>query len=181
VQTTIPLTEAVEGKTKHASMMLPGKDRLLFFLSRRVFSVFLGITADDWFRLLRQTRFAIDPPFWTRAALLSAGSAVNSILRGWENWRYAKAVADTPVQPPLFILGHWRQGTTHLHNLLGLDRQFCYPNFYQVLAPHTFLSTERLVSGLLSLLLPEHRLMDNVREGHDLPHEDEFALATLTL
>jgi hypothetical protein len=34
---------------------------------------------------------------------------------------------------------------------------------------------------MLALLLPEHRLMDNVREGHDLPHEDEFALSVLTL
>jgi hypothetical protein len=156
-----------------------GAVRLL--LSRRFFSVLLGMTANDWLRLLYQNRFAIDVPFWPRAAFLSAGSLVNSLGSWWENQRFAGTVAKVEIKPPLFVLGHWRQGTTHLHNLLGLDPQFCYPNFYQVLCPHTFLSTEKFVSGLLPLLLPEHRLMDNVREGHDLPHEDEFALSVLTL
>ena len=30
------------------------------------------------------------------------------------------------IVSPLFILGHWRSGTTLLHNLLAEDAQFCY-------------------------------------------------------
>ena len=47
---------------------------------------------------------------------------------------------------PLFILGHYRSGTTHLHNLLALEPQFSAPNFFQALNPHTFLSTEPWVA-----------------------------------
>jgi hypothetical protein len=172
---------AVPREAKANGMKFSVGNQLRFLLSRRVFSILLGITVDDWWRLLRDNRFAVDLPFLPRAAVLSAGSVVNSFGRWWEGRRFSGRVAEAHVKPPLFVLGHWRQGTTHLHNLLGLDPQFCFPDFYQVLCPHTFLLTERLASRLLALLLPQHRLMDNVREGHDLPHEDEFALSVLTL
>ena len=61
---------------------------------------------------------------------------------------HGRAVEATPVEPPLFILGHWRHGTTHLHNLLAQDPQFAYPTLYQTLYPRTFLTTERLVPRL---------------------------------
>ncbi len=37
--------------------------------------------------------------------------------------------------PPLFILGHWRSGTTYLHNLIVRDDQSARPTLYQVLFP----------------------------------------------
>jgi hypothetical protein len=81
------------------------------------------------------------------------------------------------ARPPLlFVLGHWRSGTTHLHYLLGRDDRFACPSFYQVLYPHTFLSTERRFSGLTAFLLPEHRAYDNVRLDLTVPCEDEFAM-----
>jgi hypothetical protein len=80
------------------------------------------------------------------------------------------------VAPPLFVLGHWRSGTTHLHYLLGLDDRFACPGLYQVHFPHTFLSAERNLSGLVAFLLPRHRPYDNVRLGLGVPDEDEFAM-----
>ena len=68
-------------------------------------------------------------------------SVQNSVLRLGENWRFGARVRDTVVPPPLFLLGHWRQGTTHLHNLFATDDRFAFPNTYQALYPHTFLST----------------------------------------
>ena len=57
--------------------------------------------------------------------------------------RWHAAIEATPCRPPLFVLGHWRSGTTHLHNLLAQDiDQFAYANTYQVINPHTFLATE---------------------------------------
>jgi hypothetical protein len=78
------------------------------------------------------------------------------------------------VRPPLFVLGHWRSGTTHLHNLLAQDEQFAYPNMWQVLNPHTFLTTERY-SAIMKLAAPKTRLIDNVTFADDVPSEDEFA------
>ena len=61
------------------------------------------------------------------------------------------------VEAPLFILGHYRSGTTHLHNLLALDPQFAAPTFFQALNPHTFLSTERFVAPVADRLIARRR------------------------
>ncbi|HVH93399.1 MAG TPA: sulfotransferase, partial [Nocardioidaceae bacterium] len=94
-------------------------------------------------------------------------------MSSYENRVYGPEISGTPIKPPVFILGHWRTGTTHLHNLLALDAQLAYPNFYQVLNPHTFLSTERYSQALF--ISPSTRMMDNVAVNARVPFEDEFA------
>ena len=81
---------------------------------------------------------------------------------------------------PLFILGHYRSGTTHLHNLLALDPQFAAPTFFQVLNPHTFLTTERLAAPVADRLVVRRRYQDEVALGAGVPSEDEVALGTMT-
>jgi hypothetical protein len=139
-----------------------------------------GITLGDWLRLLNDNRFAVDPPHWMRAAMVTGASLQNSLFRWWEHWRYDAAIRAVQPEPPLFVLGIWRSGTTHLHNLLARDRRLAYPNFFEVFYPHTFLSTAWLNRGLLARFLPERRPHDNVRMGIDEPQEDEFALNCLT-
>jgi hypothetical protein len=139
-----------------------------------------GLTCGDWLRLLAANRFRVDPPYWMRAALITGGSMQNSLFRAWERWRYEVAIRATKPQPPLFILGIWRSGTTHLHNLLARDPRFAYPDFFEVFYPHTFLSTGWLNRGLLARFLPERRPQDNVRMAITEPQEDEFALNCLT-
>ena len=83
-------------------------------------------------------------------------------------------------RPPLFILGHYRSGTTHLHNLLALDPQFAAPTFFQVLNPHTFLTTERWAAPVADRLVVRRRYQDEMALGAGVPSEDEFALCTMT-
>jgi hypothetical protein len=128
--------------------------------------------------MLRNNGFALDAACWPRAAVISAVSVFNSLAAAVER-RYPTAAA-RPTAPPLFILGHWRSGTTHLHNLLACDRRFIAPTLYQVLFPHTFRSTEKLLAGVLSALFAGPRGFDNVRFAFDLPNEDEFALSLMT-
>ncbi|HYM87461.1 MAG TPA: hypothetical protein VET30_12100, partial [Pseudoxanthomonas sp.] len=47
-----------------------------------------GLTLGDWLRLLWANRFAVDPPYWLRAAAVTGGSVQNSVFRLWERWRY---------------------------------------------------------------------------------------------
>ena len=141
---------------------------------------FAGITLGDWLRVLRENHFSIDWPYWGRAAVITLGSLSNSLLRRWENLRFGRRIRTAKVGPPLFILGMWRSGTTHLHNLLAKDDRFAYPNFYQAVNPHTFLHTETAGARLLGFLLPNTRPLDNVRLGMAEPQEDEFALCCLT-
>jgi hypothetical protein len=142
-----------------------------------------GITAGDWWRLLRENRFAVDPVYWHRAAFVSVLSVVNSWQRRKEERDFGEEIAATTIEEaPVFIIGHWRSGTTHLHNLLAQDDAgFAYANTYQVVNPHTFLTTEEANVRRFAWLLPEKRPMDNMALRFDSPQEDEFAPLLISL
>jgi hypothetical protein len=146
------------------------------FLIRCGPGVLAGITIGDWLRLLNENRFAVDFAYLPRAVSVTFAAFWNSLFRWYEDHRYSAKWKDVPIPSPLFVLGHWRSGTTHLHYLLSRDDRFACPNFYQVISPHTFLSTERRFSGLMAFLLPQRRAYDNVRQDLTVPCEDEFAL-----
>jgi omega-hydroxy-beta-dihydromenaquinone-9 sulfotransferase len=150
------------------------------FLVRFGAGAFAGITLGRWLRVLRENHFAVDGPHWGRAAAITVASIPNTILAAWENLVYARKVRSTGVVPPLFILGTWRSGTTHLHNLLAQDDRSAYPNTFQVFYPHTFLTTEAMNAKLVGIFMPKRRPQDNVVMGVGEPQEDEFALCSLT-
>lgn len=138
-----------------------------------------GVTYGDWLRMLRVNRFAIHPRYWMRASVITQYSLMNSVIAWQERRRFGEEVENQIVQPPLFILGHWRSGTTHLHNLLSLDDRFAFPNAFQVAFPNTFLSTEGGGNyKLLQFFMPRKRPMDNMQLDLTVPWEDEYATCT---
>jgi hypothetical protein len=150
------------------------------FVARHVFHPLEGMTLGDWWSLLLRHRFAIDPPHWPRALVQTGLSASNSVVARIERRRFGPRIEAARVQAPLFILGHYRSGTTHLHNLLALDPQFAAPTFFQVLNPHTFLTTGRWAAPVADRLVVRRRYQDEVALGAGVPGEDEVALCTLT-
>jgi len=142
-----------------------------------------GITFGAWVRLLAANRFHISPAYWHRAAVITLASIANSGFAFFEKRRYAEAVDQAEIkQPPLFILGHWRSGTTLLHDLLAQDdAQFQFANTYQVVNPLTFLTTENFVTKLFPGLVPPTRPMDNMELKFSSPQEDEFAPLLMSL
>ena len=86
-----------------------------------------GITLGDWLRLLCDNRFAVDPPYWLRAGTITGARCRIRVFAGGSAGATSAAIRATQPQPPLFILGIWRSGTTHLHNLLARDARFAYP------------------------------------------------------
>jgi hypothetical protein len=139
-----------------------------------------GITLDRWIDLLREN--SVSPAYWHRAAFITAAACLNSLARRKER-RLDGDIRATPLAgPPLFILGHWRSGTTHLHNLLALDTlNFAFANTYQVTNPLTFLTTEEANTRRFARLVPDKRPMDEMEMGFALPQEDEFAPCLDTL
>ena len=135
-----------------------------------------GIAAGDWFRLLRDNRFAVTPSRLPKAVAITAQSLQNSLVGAYERWRFGARVNETVIRPPLFLLGHWRHGTTHLHNLFAADDRFAFPNNYEAFFPHTFLATEAVAIRPVAFFLPKRRPMDNVEWDMQSPQEDEFAL-----
>src|SRR5689334_9911464 len=97
---------------------------LYFFrllLAQNLVHLFEGMTFGDWLRLLRREQFRIDPVCWPRAAWITGLSLFNSIVARAVERRYGAAIAATRVEAPVFILGHYRSGTTYLQELLATD------------------------------------------------------------
>lgn len=139
-----------------------------------------GMLPTDWFRLAARGRFRIHPLRVPMAFLLTLIVPVNTVLRLIQKLVYGRRIAETEIEhPPVFIIGHWRSGTTFLHELLMLDDRFAYPNTYECFAPHHFLISEWFFVRFANFLLPKQRPMDNVSAGWKRPQEDEFALLAM--
>ncbi len=133
----------------------------------------------NWVRLVSRSG-GIDARYWPKALYVTASSLSTVPWRAAEHVFYGKAIRETPIaQPPLFILGHWRTGTTFLHNVLSRDPQLGYVPTYQTIAPGFSLVGEHIWKPLLRMLLPGHRPQDHVELGTDLPQEEEVALPSL--
>ena len=105
---------------------------------------------------------------------------LNSFASVFDRLVFSHRIRNTKfAAPPLFVLGHWRSGTTLLHELLIKDRRHTYPTTYECFVPHHFLWTEWFVPAMLRGLLPKTRPMDSMQAGWDRPQEDEFALCNM--
>ena len=80
----------------------------------------------------------------------------------------------------MFIIGHWRSGTTHLHNLLCKDPNHGYVTTYQSVFPNNLMS-KWIFKTFMSWKIPETRPADNVKLSPDFPQEEEFALGNMTV
>ncbi|MGL5095241.1 MAG: sulfotransferase family protein, partial [Planctomycetia bacterium] len=114
-----------------------------------------------------------------RAGVLSIGSVTNGLVAAATERKFKKRLRESVVAPPIFILGHWRSGTTFLQQLLALDPRFAFPTFYEVVFPRGFLQSEDANSELYSKFLPSTRVFDNMENNFASPSEDEFALAAM--
>jgi hypothetical protein len=114
-------------------------------------------------------------------ATLLATAPHNSFYHKIEMLRFGSRIKKTEVKPPIIILGHWRSGTTLLHNLMALDPDVTYPNTYQTLFPDHFLTTEAVTTWLTAKLVPSTRPMDNMSVGWKTTQEDELALLNMSL
>jgi hypothetical protein len=133
-----------------------------------------------WLKLLVENRFAVHPLRVPMAVLVSMVASFNSVMARVQRWKYGRRIAETQVaEPPVFIIGHWRSGTTLLHELMVMDDRFTYPTTYQCFAPEHFLLTEWFFANYWGFLLPKKRPMDNMKAGWQRPQEDEFALLAM--
>ncbi|MEM8791184.1 MAG: sulfotransferase [Pseudomonadota bacterium] len=83
------------------------------------------------------------------------------------------------LQPPVFILGHWRSGTTHLYNVMSLG-EFGYVPPVAVGLPWDMLGLARLIRPFLERQLPETRFIDNIPVTPTSPQEDEIGIASMS-
>jgi hypothetical protein len=139
-----------------------------------------GMRLRTWLGMLAENRFAFSPSRVPMGVAITGFATLNSVLAPVQELLFRRRAERMKIDPPpLFIIGHWRAGTTLLHELLVLDERHTYPTTYQCFAPHHFLISEWFVARWLGFVLPDRRPMDNMKAGWDRPQEDEFALCSL--
>lgn len=153
-------------------------------MPRRPARIASGMSPVAWLRLLHQHHWRMDRQgAWAAMRIVLDGLVLRQLTAGLDQLLYSRVVAATPItRAPLFIIGHWRSGTTHAHNLLTLDPQHCFPNGFQCFRPRQFLVTERLfLERLRADNAPRTRPMDDMAFDLANPQEDEFALVNMDL
>jgi len=141
----------------------------------------MGMSLGLWFQLFLKNRYKIKSSNFPVVFTTTFFTFLNSLAGILEKIFYHKSVEETEiVAPPIFIIGYWRSGTTHLQNLLSQDGRFTFPTTYTCVFPGHFLLSERLLKKLLERAIPRTRPMDDMRLSLDSPQEDEIALAFLS-
>lgn len=130
------------------------------------------------------TALARNGPFAPRVWPLAGAMLLASLLRGpfslcEHAWTAARLGRLPRPRAPVFILGHWRSGTTHLFNLMSRDPRFVWPDPFATGLPWDFLLLGRLARPLMKRALPDKRFIDDVAVNPDSPQEDEIALASM--
>ena len=121
---------------------------------------------------------SVDKGFRTKYYLTKGICRLLSLLAPIQERRYRKLLADKPLEhDPLFILGHWRSGTTFVHNIFAQDKHFAHTTTYQTVFPHLMMFGQGLFKPVMGWLMPDHRPTDNMELTPDLPQEEEFAMS----
>jgi hypothetical protein len=142
-----------------------------------------GMTFRAWRRLLKSGHFRIAPIRWGMALIVTIlAMAFNSPCAALQKIRYGARIRKTKLaDAPIFIVGHWRSGTTLLHEYMIRDPRFTFADTYACFAPEHFILSRNSLRPLAAILMPKKRPIDNMEAGFDRPQEDEFALTSMGL
>ncbi|BDD01027.1 sulfotransferase [Persicobacter psychrovividus] len=141
-------------------------------------SALAGSTPANLSRVVAGRSIASD--YKTRLAGTKVVSRLTSPIAKLEAIRNAEQIEAVKFhKAPVFILGHWRSGTTHLHNLMCQDPQFGYVTTYQGVFPNALLSGQWLMKSFMNMAMPKKRATDNVELNVNFPQEEEFALGNM--
>ena len=142
-----------------------------------------GMTLRAWFTLLKAGQYRVAPIRWGMAVIITLLAVfVNSPFAWLQKLLYGKKIKDTKLaNAPIFIIGHWRSGTTLLHEYIIRDTRFSFADTYTCFAPEHFITSRFTLRQVVALLMPKKRPIDNMEAGLDRPQEDEFALASMGL
>jgi len=139
-----------------------------------------GVRLLPWLRVLARHRFRVSPARIPRAAGITLAALGNEALTPLQRVFWGRGIRAARIEhDPIVILGHWRSGTTLLHELLARDPRLVAPSTIQCAVPSHFVLSEQFATERLGFLLPARRPMDAMRMGFTRPQEDELALCNL--
>jgi omega-hydroxy-beta-dihydromenaquinone-9 sulfotransferase len=135
----------------------------------------------SYFSLLRQHKFSVNRRAWLTVAQTFAIGLVVGILARIQALLFSSTINRQVLSDPVFIIGHWRSGTTFLHELISLDSNHTSPNTYECFNPGHFLLTERQFRRSNTNIVETTRPMDAMTISITSPQEDEFAAISMGL
>jgi omega-hydroxy-beta-dihydromenaquinone-9 sulfotransferase len=139
-----------------------------------------GMPWSAWIPLMVRNRCQVGPRRIGMVFLMVTSATVNSVYGLLQGLFLGRRIARTSIDKhPIFIIGHWRTGTTMLHELLVLDPRHTFPDNYACFAPAHFLFSRSFLAPMIRRLFPNQRPMDNMAMTWDRPQEDEFAMCNL--
>jgi len=109
--------------------------------------------------------------YYLKLILVLPGACLQSLL-------YANKINKTVIkQDPVFILGHYRSGTTYLHKLMAADERFGFISYYDIICPNTSLLFGRWLQRLLQFIINrlgiKTAFFNNVIPSLEEPAEEE--------
>jgi hypothetical protein len=135
-------------------------------------STLVGSTLINYFKILGKGH--IEPKFYFKIFLTTLIILIATPFHLWDKIVFNRKLAKFKFKkPPLFILGHWRSGTTLLHNMLTKDPSAGYLTTYQSTFPNN-LASKWLFKTFMKANMPNKRPSDNVELNINFPQEDEF-------
>ena len=102
-------------------------------------------------------------------------------LRWFESIRYNKKIRQYKIeQPPIFILGYYRSGTTYLQRMFMQDRSLGFTSIFQTVLPEIMLTCEGGMTTLLDKLSFAFNMKNHFHripmQWKNFPGEEDVAL-----
>lgn len=139
-----------------------------------------GSTLGNWLALLMQNG-GVSRSYLPKALNVTGMILASAPIRLLESLRYDQQIQQTEIkEPPIFILGHWRSGTTYLHRMMVQDERWGYVSSLQAFVPEAFVTLKQMMASSLQGFWPEVRPMDNVSYSPDVPEEEDYSLACMS-
>ena len=139
----------------------------------------MGCRFDNWMRLIHEN--PITPENKKQVRFMSVVSFVLGIPAFLEWLIFYIPIKRTKLKKdPVYIVGHWRTGTTYMQNLLTRDPQFGWFDPVRTVTFNNCILMKHVLAAVQKNLLQGARPMDNLEYTLDLPMEEVFAQATIS-
>ena len=140
-------------------------------------STLSGTTLTNFFKTIKGQYIA--PRYYFKIFLSFLIILIATPFHLWEKIYFSNKIKKVKFKkPPVFILGHWRSGTTFLHNVMCQAPDAAYLTTYQSVFPNN-MASKFLFKTFMRLNMPDKRPSDNVQLHIDYPQEDEFAFSNV--
>ena len=140
-----------------------------------------GMRLSAFLKLIWENGISIAPRYIMRFLFLLQNGFWASIFYRKEKKIFGTRIENQKLPDnPVIIIGHWRTGSTFLHQLLSLDPSFVTSTVFQASIPDSFLSSRKSYEPIMQKFVKGTRPMDQVKLGLDEPLEDEYALFRLS-